>query len=99
MLHEVAGNQNFCEEQLTFIGAKMKENDKLTSEELGKMLASQFGVASAERQVRHEKIWLEIYENTRYCQFVHELNKIKKIVFFWLNALSRKYLIKCSIYN
>ena len=44
----MAENQSFCEEQLTFIDAKMKEIDKLTSKELRKMLASQFGVASGQ---------------------------------------------------
>ena len=93
-LHDAPRSGRKCklsEEQLTFIDEKMKENDELTSEELMKMLASQFGVevsSSAIRRVRHEKLGWK-YENTRYCQFFREPNKIKRLA-FCLNALSRK---------
>ena len=93
-LHDAPRGGRKCklsDEQLVFIDEKMKENDELTSEELMKMLASQFGVevsSSAICRVRREKLGWK-YENARYCQFVREPNKIKRLA-FCLNALSRK---------
>ena len=93
-LHDAPRSERKCklsEKQLTFIDEKMKENDELTSEKLMKMLVSQFGVevsSSAIRRVRREILGWK-YENTRYCQFVREPNKIKRLA-FCLNALSRK---------
>ena len=80
------------EEHLTFIDEKMKENDELTSEELRKMVANECGVevssSATIRRIRREKLGWKC-ENTRYCQFVREPNKIKRLA-FCLDALSRK---------
>ena len=80
------------EKHLTFIDDKMKENDELTSEELRKMVANECGVEvslSAIRHIRREKLGWKC-ENTRYCKFFREPNKIARLA-FCLDALSRKY--------
>ena len=77
------------EEHLEFIDEKMKANDELTSAEIKIKLVDEFGVdvsQSTIRRVRREQLGWR-HENSRYCQFVREPNKIKRL-FFCLNALA-----------
>ena len=74
-----------------FIDYKMKENDELTSEELREKLSKECGVevsAATIRRVKRNVLgWRS--ENARYCQFVREPNKTKRLVFS-LNAMINK---------
>ena len=79
------------QEHLTFIDENMKANDELTSEELRKLMSKECGLdisSSTIRRVRREKLGWK-HENTRYCQFVREPNKVKRLA-FCLDALARK---------
>ena len=69
----------------------MKANDELTSEELRKLMSKECVLdisSSTIRRVRREKLGWK-HENTRYCQFFREPNKVKRLA-FCLNALARK---------
>ena len=69
----------------------MKENDELTSEEFREKLSKECGVevsATTIRRVKHNVLgWKS--ENARYCQFVREPNKMKRLDFS-LNAMVNK---------
>ena len=71
------------EAHVSFIDEKMKENDELTASELKEKLAKEFDMnvsLSTIRQTRRDKLgWMS--GTARYCQFVREPNKIKRLVF------------------
>jgi transposase len=79
------------DEHLNFIDNKMKENDELTSKELQEQLLEehniQLSVSSIRRVKRNVLGWKS--ENARYCQFVREPNKMKRLI-FCLSALVNK---------
>ena len=78
----------------------MKANDELTSEELKNLISKECGLdisSSTIRRVRREKLGWK-YENTRYCQFVREPNKVKRLA-FCLHALARKDMFEDVIFT
>ena len=70
------------EEQLKFIDEKIKANDELTSLDLKNKLTEEFQLnisSSTIRRVRRSMGWK--HENARYCQFIREPNKLKRLSF------------------
>ena len=87
-------------EHLEFIDNKMKENNELTSKELKEKLSKECGVEVSPTticRVKHNELgWKS--ENARYCQFVREPNKMKRLVFS-LNAMVNKDLFEDVIFT
>ena len=69
-------------EAIAYIDEKMHENDELTSRELKDKLANECDVRISEAPIRRarRKLGWKV-ENPRYCQLVHEQNKIKRLAF------------------
>ncbi|CAB4023744.1 Transposable element Tcb2 transposase [Paramuricea clavata] len=78
------------QEHVDYMDEKMKENDELTSRELKEKVAKDcdMDVSTATiRRARRKLGWKK--ENARYCQFVREPNKMKRLA-FCLKALREK---------
>ena len=78
------------QEDLDFIDRQMKENDELTSRDLKRNIAEacQVDISSATiRRARRRLGWKK--ENARYCQFIRDPNKIKRLA-FCLKAFTEK---------
>ena len=78
----------------------MKENDELTSGELKEKLPKECGDEVSATTIRCVKCnvlgWKS--KNARYCQFVHEPNKMKRLVFS-LNAIVNKDTLEDVIFT
>lgn len=69
-------------EHLSFLDAKMTENNELNGKELKDMLEEQFGIRISKATVlrwRRHLGWK--YAPTRYCQMVSQANKEKRLLF------------------
>ena len=70
-------------EHVNFMDNALSENDELTSKELSEKLSTECGIqvsATTVRRVRRNVLdWKT--ESARYCQFVRDPNKIKRLVF------------------
>ena len=88
------------DEQITFIDQKMRENDELTAAEIKQKLSEEFGVdisVATIKRVRRENLgWRS--ERARYCQFVREPNKMKRLI-FCLTALEAKDRFEDAIFT
>lgn len=74
------------EEELTAIDGRMRQNDEMTSRELKRDCNLNVSEATI-RRARRKLGWL--CEKTKYCQFVREANKAKRLT-FCLEALAVK---------
>ena len=85
---------------LSFMDEKMKANDELTSEELKNLMSKACDLnisASTIRRVTCEELGWKC-ENTRYCQFVREPNKVKRLAFS-LDSLLREDTFEDCIFT
>ena len=70
-------------EHVNFSDNALSENDELTSKELSEKLSTECGIqvsATTVRRVRRNVLGWKT-ESARYCQFVRDPNKIKRLVF------------------
>ena len=77
-------------EDMNLINEKIKQNDELTSAKLQKLLKDERNISVSTSTVKYARRKLGWkHEKSRYCQFIRDQNKIKRLV-FCLKAMKDK---------
>ena len=86
-------------EDMNFIDEKMKQNDELTSAERQKLLKDELNVSVSTSTVKYARRKLGWkHEKSRYCQFIRDQNKMKRLV-FCLKAMKDKDCFEDVIFS